>query len=37
MGVDYVADVEANVHTDASDEDVNVFVAKHLDVLAVGR
>ena len=32
-----VADVEANIHVDASNDDVDVFVAMHLDVVTIGR
>ena len=30
-----VADVEANIHVDVANDDVNVFVAMHLDVVAI--
>ena len=32
----YVADVEANIHADVSNDDIDVFRAKHLDVVSVG-
>ena len=32
-----VADVETNIHVDVSNDDVDVFVAMHLDVVTIGR
>ena len=32
-----VADVEANIHVDVANDDVDVFVAMHLDVVTVCR
>ena len=32
-----VADVETNIHVDVSNDDVDVLVAMHLDVVTIGR
>ena len=32
-----VADVEANIHLDVANDDVDVFVAMHLDVVTIRR